>query len=109
MLDKNENKSDDMVEIMSHLLKYTPVVEYNEDVQVEGDTNVVERASVYPILFVARSCFRCQGQHKDLQMPNSTYGIPCVEALAYHDEHADEHRNNELVHNFDPDYYILFR
>ena len=52
MLDKNENKSDDMVEIMSHLLKYTPVVEYNEDVQVEGDTNVVERASVYPILFV---------------------------------------------------------
>ena len=36
---------------MSHLLKYTPVVEYNEDVQVEGDSNVVEQASVYPILF----------------------------------------------------------
>ena len=32
---------------MSHLLKYTPVVEYNEDVQVEGDTNVVERLQVF--------------------------------------------------------------
>ena len=81
MLDKNENKSDDMVEIMSHLLKYTPVVEYNEDVQVEGDTNVVERASVYPILFGGDQLTAARARGAKKAKINSYYPVTQLDGL----------------------------
>lgn len=53
MVLKNENKSDDMVDIMKHMHQYVPYDEYEEEQMVEGiaETVTVTKASAYPILF----------------------------------------------------------
>lgn len=50
---KNENKGDEMVEIMSHLHQYVPALEYGKTVEVEGSGETVEvhQALVRRILF----------------------------------------------------------
>ena len=52
ILPKNENKSSDMVEILSHLHQYVPMLEYTQDTIVPGTMVMVSvpKASVHPIL-----------------------------------------------------------
>ena len=45
MLFKNENKGDEMVDIMSHLHQYVPAVEYTKDFVITG-INVVHVATL---------------------------------------------------------------
>lgn len=51
ILPKNENKGSEMVEILSHLHQYVPILEYTETTRVlETDETVeVPKASVHPI------------------------------------------------------------
>ena len=53
-----------MVEIMTHLRKYNLVVEYFEEIQVGGETSVIERASVFPILFGGDQLTAARGAKK---------------------------------------------
>lgn len=50
---KNENKTDDMVDIMSHLHQYVPAVEYTRKVFIPTTEETVEvpQARFYSILF----------------------------------------------------------
>lgn len=52
ILPKNENTSSEMVDILSHLHRYVPMVEYTEDAVVPSTdiTVPVSKASVHPIL-----------------------------------------------------------
>ena len=52
ILPKNEHKSSDMVEILSHLHQYVPMLEYTQDTNVPGTmvTATVTKAFVHPIL-----------------------------------------------------------
>lgn len=56
IIPKNENKLDEMVEIMSQLHQYVPAKEYNKEVFVEGACGVgtsvnVQDAVLHPLLF----------------------------------------------------------
>ena len=53
VLSKNENKRDDMVEIMSHLHQYVPSVAYLENFSIQGMGVSVQvpRAILHKILF----------------------------------------------------------
>lgn len=49
---KNEAKGDDMVDIMSHVHQYVPTVAHTEEVTLTtGEKVVVNRESMYPLLF----------------------------------------------------------
>lgn len=50
---KNENRGDDMVEILSHMHRYVPVVQYTKSVRVPitGEEVQVSQASLHQILF----------------------------------------------------------
>lgn len=52
ILPRDENKSSEMVEILSHLHQYLPMLEFTENIDIP-DTDVtvpVHKASVHPIL-----------------------------------------------------------
>lgn len=50
---KNENKGDDMVDIMSHLHQYVPAVEYTNKVFIPSTGEIVEvqHAAYHKVLF----------------------------------------------------------
>ena len=52
ILPKNENKGDEMVEIMSHLHRYVPTVQYAKDhfISSTDQTTQVPKAYLHPIL-----------------------------------------------------------
>ena len=52
ILPKNENKGDEMVQILSHIQKYVPLIEQSEDRHIPSidKTTQVFKASVHPIL-----------------------------------------------------------
>ena len=53
VLFKNENKGDEMVDIMAHLHQYVPAVEYTKDFMIPGTSVVatLKQASMHSILF----------------------------------------------------------
>ena len=52
ILPKNENKGEEMVEIMTHLHKYVPFIEHSEDYHIPSIDKTVQvpKASLHPIL-----------------------------------------------------------
>ena len=52
IIPKNENKSDEMVDIMTALHKYVPIVEYTEELYIASieDTVQVPQALLHPII-----------------------------------------------------------
>lgn len=88
MLAKNENKGDDMVEIMTHLQKYVPAVEFSEDVFVAatGEIAQVQRATIHQVLFGGDQLTAARARGAKKAMMNSTSPItrlngliPCAE------------------------------
>ena len=86
ILAKNENKGDDMVDIMEHLHQYVPVVNFSEDVSIEDKRITVPRAVMYPILFGGDQLTAARGRGAQKARTNSLSPlmrfdglIPCAE------------------------------
>ena len=84
---KNENKGDDMVEIMSHLHQYVPSVEYDKTVYVTGSGEVeVSEVNLRKILFGGDQLTAARARGAKRARVNSLSGvtrldgiIPCAE------------------------------
>ena len=51
ILPLNENKTDDMIDIMTHIHQYVPCYVHEEERDIQGEMVKVAKESVYPILF----------------------------------------------------------
>ena len=86
ILSKNENKGNDMIDIMEHLHKYVPSVSYTEEVVIKEKVNARPRAVIYPVLFGGDQLTAARGRGAQKSRVNSMSPIvrfdgliPCAE------------------------------